>query len=112
MRCPGIFRASRIAALLAAAALLFAVDGAGAREHSRTGSVRTASGSSVIVKSGDRHHRRHGHRFVFIDRPNDEWLIANHCVVRRIGPDGYPVQVIVRRVTGCRVVVPTVLIGY
>jgi hypothetical protein len=112
MNAPRIFCASRIAALLAAAAVLFAADGAGAREHSRMASIRTASSSPATVKSGDRHHHRRGHRFVFVERPYDDWLITNRCVVRRIGPDGYPVWVIASRVTPCRVAAPALMIGY
>ena len=106
----------RVTIFIAAHAFIFAAaaaaDAASAHKSSRTASTHTASNSPPIIKPGDGHHHRHGHRFVFVGRFNDYRLFANRCMVRRIGPDGFPVWVIVRSVPPCRVAAPVNIIGY
>lgn len=89
-------------------AALAVTDGASARERSRTIITGSAStGHTVAAKSGDKHHHhRRRQWFVFMDRTNDDWLIAHGCVVYRIGPDGFPVRFIVRRKPECRAAIP------
>lgn len=82
---------ARATTFVAVHALMFAmfavIDGANARESSRAASTRrVTSVQTVIAKSGDKHHHRHGRRFAWLDRPDDQWLITHRCVVYRIGP--------------------------
>jgi hypothetical protein len=102
------FRSIALAVMLATSFVgLAEARSASHHDGSRAALTRLASSTRPVANSGDKHRSHHGHRAVFFGQPNYYWLAEDRCVVRRVGPNGYPV----RRVVLCRTLFPIAAAG-